>query len=158
MKPPREIETHFVREENSPERYSDLYPPVTEHEIDRAFYENLQKYLESKQEQPAEKTHVANEIEPKTLAEETESVELQEPLSTEPATHDLENPVEVRVEAEPAAFSEIPPDMKVGPELYEAYDLPAKDLELLLFELDANPLQPEIPQEKKLEAEARSEV
>lgn len=38
-----------------------------------------------------------------------------------------------------------------GPEIYESYELPVADLELLLVELDANPLEPQ--PEKNIEAE-----
>jgi hypothetical protein len=42
-----------------------------------------------------------------------------------------------------------------NPEPHETYELPVADLELLLIELDANPL--EVQQEKNIEADGKVE-
>ena len=62
-------------------------------------------------------------------------------LAVEAAEPITENPIEDAIE-----FS-----IESGPELYESYELPVKDLELLLAELDANPLETSIEANQKVE-------
>ncbi len=138
---PPEVETSYVREEK---------PSYERNVAFRSF--------------PLESKFIPNAIDekvqtkPETSQEETKlAADVESPI-VEPDLETHESPFDVTIEAEPSSFSEIPPDIVVGPELYEAYELPIKDLELLLVELDANPLQTEVRPEKKLETESQSEV
>lgn len=141
---PPEVETSYVRDEKpSYERNAAPHP-----------FPLKSKFIPNT---VGDKVHTKVETSPEEVKNDAEVSEL--PL-VEPGieTHEMESAFDVTVEAEPSAFSGIAPDIVVGPELYEAYELPAKDLELLLAELDVNALQPEVQPEKKLEAESPSEV
>lgn len=59
----------------------------------------------------------------------------------------LENPTESEIEA----------SIRRPPELCESYELPVKDLELLLAELDAIPLEIQIEADHKLESVENAE-
>jgi hypothetical protein len=141
IKPPR-VETSYVREEKTPL-------------VRTAAPQSLRLESQFVPEITSEKLQTNHE----TSADEARITAEAEPQIAEPGlvTYVTESVFDVTVEAEPSAFSEIPPDIAVGPELYESYELPAKDLELLLAELDADPLQAEV-QPEKVEAESPSEA
>lgn len=77
------------------------------------------------------------------------------PVTVEAKIPDIELS-EKLVEADPVLSTEISQEtstsmIELTPELRESYELPVKDLELLLVELDANPF--EVHPEKNIEAE-----
>jgi hypothetical protein len=47
--------------------------------------------------------------------------------------------------------------MTRAPELYESYELPVKDIELLLAELEASPLETQIEADQKVESVENAE-
>lgn len=58
---------------------------------------------------------------------------------------------------EKGELEEVPSEPAKGSEFHESYELPAKDAELLLAELDANPLETDVDQKgEKVENAERS--
>lgn len=162
----------FAKLPKTETRYEVIERPTTESyrqptfyrpELDQARMEKvvgrtIEKYLRNDSEQKREsqsqtETHLDSESPPNLQKVGLEANRLVEtgPATIEKApeidsteTPSLAEPlVEISQEANPVID-------KVA-ELYESYELPAKDLELLLVELDANPL--EVPPERNIEAE-----
>jgi hypothetical protein len=141
-----------VREEKIPETSPNFYhSELAPEEVGRMVHENVQKYFENEPEQSAETTPV-DEIEPNAFGAETESAVLMPEL---PTTEDVESTLELfegaELVLEKPTENEIEASIENGPELYESYELPVKDLELLLVELDANPLETQIEVNQELE-------
>jgi hypothetical protein len=110
-------------------------------------HENIQDYSASKHERPPENPTREYEIEPHVLGTETEAdIVIPELLSK---LEEMDGRLEPTVEYAEAILekpteSEIEAPIAKPPELYESYELPVGDIELLLAELDAIPLENQI--------------
>jgi hypothetical protein len=124
-------------------------------EVARIAHENVQEYLDKELEQSAESTRMDSEIEADALETETLPETWILELTAAAQTDEIESLFEPTLEAaEPAlekTTENLLPTIENGPEIFESYELPVKDLELLLVELDAYPLETNI--EVKQEAE-----
>ena len=159
-KPPKEVETHYLKEENTPDPPRIPFrPEVAPVQVGRIVNENLQKYFEKEPEQTAEndKTDYGIEADTLDLGWDVIPNEFSTPI------REMENIFELTVEQpepmlERSLEPSIEPSIENGPELYKSYELPVNDLELLLAELDANPLETnlELNQAEKLENAERS--
>jgi len=148
-KPPK-TETHYeIIERPSTESYR---LPAYRPEPDQASMEKtvsraIEKYLRDEPEQKEAETRPELETPPNLLEVGLEANRLGE---TSPAVEEKAPEIELTEPAEPLAemSQETNPLADIGPELY---DIPIADLELLLVELDANPL--EVRPERNIEAE-----
>jgi hypothetical protein len=150
VKAPKEVETHYLRGERIPEVPPNPYRPGTGlgetgrvHEIGRG-------YLANKHQERTENPTREYEVESSPLGTETDfdSVisrlmsgmdEMKLEPTVESAEATLENPTDSEIDAALRA-----------PELYESYEFPMKDIELLLTELDAIPFETKIEAEQEL--------
>jgi hypothetical protein len=144
---------HYLREERPPETSPNLYHSELSPEVARMAHENVHEYLDKELEQSAESTRMDPEIEADAL--ETETLpETWIELTAATQTDEIESLFEPTLEAaEPAlekTTENLLPTIENRPEIFEYYE-PVKNLELLLVELDAYPLETNI--EVKQEAE-----
>ena len=116
----------------------------------------MEKYLRNDAEQKRElqaETRLDSETSPNLQEAGLEANRLVE---TGPATIEQKGPeIDLTEPAEPLVEVLQEAIFDKGPELYESYELPVKDLEPLLVEMDANAF--EVRPEKNIEAETGKE-
>lgn len=149
-----------MREERIPEVPPNPYRlGASRHEAARVVSENIQDYAD-RHESPPENPTGEYKIEPNASGTETEAdITISELLSK---LEEVDGRLEPTVEYAEAtvgnpAESGIEVAMTSAPELYESYELPMKDIELLLAELDAMPLENQIETGQRLESVENAE-
>jgi hypothetical protein len=141
LKAPKEVETHYAREERIPE--VPYRPVIRVDETGRMARESRRNYTPSERKESTEELAREHEVESNSLGTETEfdSVisglmsrmdEMKLVPTVESAESALQDPTDIEIDAALKA-----------PELSEPNEYPAKDLELLMTEIDAILLQPE---------------
>jgi len=160
LKAPKEIETHYLREKEIPEAPANPYRPgVNVDQIGKTVSEKIQKYLADQTERQSETTDY--EVHSNMLGAETES-DFVIPELPSAAIEGMDDKLDLTVEAvepitENPVEDPIEPSLQSGPELYESGELPVRELELLLAELDATPLETKLDQKsEKVEDAERS--
>jgi hypothetical protein len=154
-KPPKTETRYEVIERPSTEGYRfPAYRPEPDQDLmERAVGRAMEKYLRNDSEQkqePQAETRPELETQPNLQEAGIEANSVTEtslPIEEKAPETDLTQAAEpiVKISRESNAITE------KGAELNDTYELPVADLELLLIELDANPL--EVQQEKNVEAE-----
>jgi hypothetical protein len=146
-------ETHYeVIERPSTEVYRQptFYRP-DQTLMEKAVGHAIEKYLRNDIEQKQEsQTEIRPELETDLQAV---GIEANRTVETSPAIGEKAPEIDLTEPAEPLAEISQEPNAVIdkGAELHETYELPVADLELLLIELDANPL--EVQPEKNVEVE-----
>ena len=112
-------------------------------------HDNVQEYSADRHESLPENPTGAYKIETNASGTETESGIVTSELLSK--LEEVDGRLEPTVEYAEAMVgnpteSEIEAPIARTPELYESYELPLKDIELLLAELDANPLETDADQ------------
>jgi hypothetical protein len=134
-----------------------LRPEPDQASIEKVVGQAMERYLRN----DSERKEPSPQVERRTNSE-TQQVDIgAHPLAeTGPVTVEEKIPEidmnEKLVEVDPLSSTEVSQEtsasmIEVTPELHESYELPVKDLELLLVELDANPF--EVQPEKNIEAD-----
>ena len=131
-------------------------PETSPEEIGGIVNDSLKRYFENEPELPLEKTKTDYEIERDALGTETESNVMMAEISPATATEEIESMFELTVGAaepmlEHSTETKLEPTIERGPELYESYELPVNDLELLLAELEGDPLETSIEVNQEVE-------
>jgi hypothetical protein len=150
-----------LREERIPNAPPNPYrPEASRREVERMGRDNVQEYSADRHESPPENPTGVYKIETNASGTETETdIVTSELLSKlEEVDGRLEPTVEYAeaiVENPTQSENEAPTGRT--PELYESYELPVKDIESLLNELDAMPLENQIETGQRLESVENAE-
>jgi hypothetical protein len=157
VKPPKEVETHYAREERIPGVPPNPYRPETAlgetgraHEIERG-------YLASERQERTENATKEYEVESNFLGTETELDSRMTELLSRMGQMELVPTVEsAETTLRDPNDSEIDAALR-APELYEVYEYPAKDLKLLMTEIDAILVKPETKVDQQVESGENAE-
>ena len=152
-KPPK-VETHYAIERPTESyRQPAFYrPELDQVPLEKVVGETIERYRHD----DLERGKLENDNQTRRYPENEVPLDVRknnaEAKSVEPSLDKQEIPSEVNLEGAPQLepLPQVDPLVE-SPELYESYELPVADLELLLIELNANPL--EVQPEKNVEAE-----
>jgi hypothetical protein len=128
--------------------------------VERVIHENIYDRSADRHEPPPENPAGEYKIEPNVSGTKTEADILKSELLSKLDEGDgrLEPTMEyAEATAENPTESGIEVAMTSAPELYESYELPVKDIELLLAELEASPLETQIEADQKVESVENAE-
>lgn len=149
-KPPK-VETHYTSERPTESyRQPTFYrPELDQAALEKVVGQTIEKYRNEREKELDSQAYVRSETTP-------DSHDVEKPLEEMDSTRlgiTTGNEHELPVQADPLVEISQGTDMNIdkGLERFEPIDLPVADLELLLVELEANPL--ELRPEKNIEAE-----